>query len=222
MKNLVSAVFIIAILTTAGCTLGTMLSQNPDGGGGHYDFRKTRWGDLKEKVMFNERGIKPQDFGHVLIYKSHLLDIPVNIVYTFDDKKRLRSAGYIVDKPVGGVKHLKEYALKLHGEPSNQSSSEGLGWVDGKTLIYLQLNERVVSLSPFVPTSGPLSHLQQNQSSKVLWWDGVWGYADSEFLESLTHVHQLNHYERLLLGVMRYRTQFIVGDQRIIEAPELR
>lgn len=191
------------------------------GGNEYYDFRKSRWGDLKEKVMFSERGLVMQDMGHVLIYKSHLLDIPVKIIYSFDDKKRLRSAGYIVDKPVGGVSHLKDYALKLHGEPTNQSSSQGIGWVTSDSMIYLQLNERVKVLSPNISAGGPLSHLaDQNEGAKTLYWDGVWGYLDLAFLDNLYSVRQLNYYEKLLLGVMRARTSFILGGEEIKEVQQ--
>ena len=125
---------------------------------------------MKEKVKLSERGLTPQDLGHMLIYKSMLKDIAVKIVYSFDDNKRLRSAGYIVDKPIGGVKHIKDYAMYLHGEPSNQSSSLGYGWVTEPSLIYLQMNERVKVLSPYLTTSGALSHLTDTQpeDAKVL------------------------------------------------------
>ena len=106
----------------------------------------------------------------MLIYKSTLKDIAVKIVYSFDDKKRLRSAGYIVDKLVGGVKHIKDYAMYLHGEPSNRSSSLGYGWVTDTSLVYLQMNERVKVLSPYLTTGGALSHLTdaQPEDAKVL------------------------------------------------------
>ena len=159
----------------------------------------------------------------MLIYKATLWNIPVKIIYTFDDDNRLRSAGYIVDKPVAGVKHLREYALDLHGAPTNQSSADGMGWLTQRSMIYFQLSERVVSLSTYIASGGPLSHLEDAaREPTVVYWDGVWGYVDTTFIDKLTSVKQLNHYEKLLLGVMRARKEFIIGDDRYQETPEIR
>lgn len=94
MRSMIAAALTIAMLAVAGCNISTMLSQNP-GGDTSYDFRRANWGDWKNKVKFSERGITPQDLGNVLIYKTTLKDIPVRIIYSFDDENRLRSAGYI-------------------------------------------------------------------------------------------------------------------------------
>ena len=185
-----------------------------------YDFRKSNWGDLKAKVKFNEQGIHPQDLGNVLVYKSTLSSIPVKIVYVFDRKNRLRSAGYISDKPISGVKYLRDYALEIHGEPTNRSSVEGMGWTTNRSMIYLQLSERVIPLPRFLPGDGPLSHLMDDKPT-VLYWDGVWGYMDITFLDELNNANQLTHYEKLLFGVIRSRKEFIWGNKRIPERPEI-
>ena len=208
-------VLVFCLCCLIGCS-GVLYETNSK----EYDFRKSNWGDLKAKVKFNEQGIHPQDLGNVLVYKSSLSNIPVKIVYIFDSKNRLRSAGYISDKPIGGVEYLKDYALEIHGEPTNHSNSEGMGWATDRSMIYLQMNERVVALTRYLSGDGPLSHLINTQPT-VLYWDGVWGYMDITFLDELNNASQLTHYEKLLFGVIRSRKEFIWGNKRIPERPEI-
>ena len=68
-----------------------------------------------------------------------------------------------------------------------------------------------------------MSHLTdaQAEEAKVLYWDGVWGYMDLAFLNELHSVQQLNHYEKLLLGVMRARVTFILKGKQLNETSEI-
>ena len=231
MRFLMTAVLLCAAIMMVGCSIGSVLSQNSDGGGETYDFRQSRWGDLKEKVMFSERGIKPQDMGHVLIYKSKLQDVPVKIIYTFDDKKRLRSAGYIVEKPVRLAKPLLEHAIDTLGEDNAKLSSGGLDWMTYRSLIHMQMNARVILKSPMKAGHGPLRHLIQHTDTSILYWTGVWGFMDLMFYKELVEksdAHRsrgdrpLNYYEKLLFSVMRERATYNVSvDGEVYETPEL-
>ena len=194
------------------------------GGGQNYDFRQSRWGDPKIKVKFSERelGSAPRDFGHVLIYKATLWDTPMKIIYVFDEDNRLRSAGYLGDKPFKQTKLIREYAFFLHGEPRNQSHTLGYGWVTKRSLIYLNLPAAVGVLSPYVYGGGPFSQLSEQLPGKTnVAYTAVWGYMDRTFESQLQSVNELTHHEKLLFGVMKARMIWIYGKERIPETPEI-
>ena len=137
-----------------------------------YDFRQSRWGDSREKVMLSERGftltdsgmgrtlhyrstlksilmpnepeITPQKFVDALKYKSALESIPVGLVYYFDiNKNRLHEATYSIELTADDVKFLTEYALELHGEPTLLSVSDGsMTWLTNRSWIQLYVYDR--------------------------------------------------------------------------------
>ena len=213
MKQFLNMIGFSIILGMAGCTLASLSQNNMTGGGHSYDFRKSRWGDRIEKVEFSERGLTVlKRTEHLLVYRERIADVPVHIIYSFNKSKRLRAAGYIVDKPVMNARGIAKLAFKLHGDPTFGTSS-GMEWKTKTSLIYCNIYPSVIQLPKHIFNGGALSFLfNKDPRTNVVSWNGVWGYVDLEFIEELKSksfpIDHLFSYEKILLGTLRHRILF--------------
>ncbi len=197
-------VFTITLLALSILFVGC---ANPVGTS-YYDFRKTRWGFSKERVMLNEQG-KRMDLkkGNVIIFHHSIGNVKCKLVYCFKDNK-LRAAGYMTDKPVKGAQNIVKLSVTELGEPT-EILNDGMLWITDSTLIYSNayLSRRIVG--EYRRSGGILSHLAKPQEP-VGSWDGVWAYIDRDFYEELQDVRfpldQLSFHEKLLFGVLRRRS----------------
>lgn len=145
----------------------------------------------------------------MLVYKANIWNIPLKIIYTFDKNKRLRAAGYIVDKPVHNVDHIARYAIKLHNMPKQLTN--GWLWKTNTSLIYWEAIVADYVLREYSKGGGALAPLIGNRKSGPIptYWVGVWGYMDLNFLEELTSkkypMDTLTWYEKRLLGALTPR-----------------
>ena len=174
-------------------------------GTSYYDFRKTRWGFSKERVMLNEQG-KRMDLkkGNVIIFHHSIGNVKCKLVYCFKDNK-LRAAGYITDKPVTRAQNIVKRSVDELGEPT-EILDDGILWITDSTLIYSNAYLSRVIMREYRRSGGILSHLSKPQEL-VGRWDGVWAYIDRDFYEELQDVRfpldQLSFHEKLLFGVLR-------------------
>ena len=174
-------------------------------GTSYYDFRKTRWGFSKERVMLNEQG-KRMDLkkGNVIIFHHSIGNVKCKIVYCFKDNK-LRAAGYITDKPVTRAQNIVKLSVTELGEPT-EILNDGILWITDSTLIYSNAYLSRVIVGEYRRSGGILSHLSKPQEP-VGRWDGLWAYIDRDFYEELQDVRfpldQLSFHEKLLFGVLR-------------------
>lgn len=96
MKTVVYLTLPILIFLTGCASISKSLSEdNKD----DYDFRYTRWGDSRQRVLLAEKDQQVyQRTNDLLIYRTKVAGIPALLVYTFNDNK-LRAAGYITENP---------------------------------------------------------------------------------------------------------------------------
>lgn len=196
----------LLVFTTALLALSVLFigCANPVGTSYH-DFRKTRWGFSKERVMLNEQG-KRIDVkkGNLIIFHHSIGNVKCKLVYCFKDNK-LRAAGYITDKPVKGANNIVKRSVEELGEPT-EILNDGMLWITNSTLIYSNAYLSRVIVGEYRRSGGILSHLVKPQEP-VGSWDGVWAYIDRDFYEELQDVRfpldQLSFHEKLLFGVLR-------------------
>ena len=199
----------LLVFTTALLALSVLFvgCANPVGTSYH-DFRKTRWGFSKERVMLNEQGKRIHiKKGNLIIYHHSIGNVKCKLVYCFKDNK-LRAAGYITDKPVQGAQNIVKRSVEELGEPT-EILNDGMLWITDSTLIYSNAYLSRVIVGEYRKTGGILSHLAKPQES-VGRWDGVWAYIDRDFYDELQDVRfpldQLSFHEKLLFGVLRRRS----------------
>ena len=194
-------IFTTALLALSVLSVGC---ANPVGMSYH-DFRNTRWGFSKERVMLNEQG-KRIDVkkGNLIIFHHSIGNVKCKLIYCFKDNK-LRAAGYITDKPVRNAQNIVKRSVEELGEPT-EILNDGMVWITNSTLIYSNayLSQRIVG--EYRSSGGILSHLVEPQEP-VGRWDGVWAYIDRDFYEELQDVRfpldQLSFHEKLLFGVLK-------------------
>lgn len=204
------AMVILIAMMAAGCNAAKILSQNSDGAPLRYDFRKSKWGDLINQVEWAEKGNRiKRRTERLLIYESREWDIPLEIVYCFDDRKRLRAAGYMVNNEVYSVDRMARDAVNLHGMPD--SLNDGMTWRTNRSLIYWEglVTRRVVR--NYMKGGGALSSLVGGRQRKPIpvRWKGVWGYMDVDYLEQLMSekfpMDELSWHEKRLFGALTPR-----------------
>ena len=92
MKTMVCLALPIFILLTGCASISKTLSENNTD---DYDFRNTRWGYSRQRVLLVEKDMHVyQRTDDLLIYRTKIAGVPAFLVYTFKDNK-LRAAGYI-------------------------------------------------------------------------------------------------------------------------------
>ena len=197
-------VFTITLLILSVLSLGC---ANPVGTS-YYDFRKTRWGFSKERVMLNEQGKRIHiKKGNLIIFHHSIGNVKCKLVYCFKDNK-LRAAGYMTDKPVKGAQNIVKLSVTELGEPT-EILNDGILWITDSTLIYSNAYLSREIRGEYRRSGGILSHLAKPQEP-VGRWDGVWAYIDRGFYEELQDVRfpldQLSFHEKLLFGVLRRRS----------------
>ncbi len=209
MKTLTYLALPIFILLTGCASISKTLSDNASD---DYDFRKTRWGDSRQRVLRIEKDMKIyQRADDVLIYRTNIAGVPALLVYTFKDNK-LRAAGYITEKPVKNAQNMTKMCIKEHGQPT-EKLKKGMVWKTPETVIYAHayLSHITLSNTKFERTSGGLiadviKNYTKLKSKSIERWDGVWSYIDADFYneqQSKTHFTDLSLYEKVLFGVIK-------------------
>lgn len=209
MKILTYLALPLFILLTGCASISKTLSENTSD---DYDFRKTRWGDSRQRVLRIEKDMKVYHrTDDLLIYRSSIADVPALLVYTFKDNK-LRAAGYITEKPVKNAQNIPKMCVTENGQPT-EKLKEGMVWKTPDTVIYAHAYPSHITLSnvKFERTSGSLledamKNFTKLKSKSVDRWDGVWSYIDAEFYneqQSKTHFTDLSFYEKVLFGVIK-------------------
>ena len=199
----------LLVFTTALLALSVLFigCANPVGTSYH-DFRQTRRGFSKERVMLNEQGKRIHiKKGNLIIFHHSIGNVKCKLVYCFKDNK-LRAAGYITDKPVKGANNIVKRSVEELGEPT-EILNDGMLWITDSTLIYSNAYLSRVIVGEYRRSGDILSHLVKPQEP-VGSWDGVWAYIDRDFYEELQDVRfpldQLSFHEKLLFGVLRRRS----------------
>ena len=204
-------VLCVPVLLSIGCGIGNLenaLSDKRD-----YHFRKTRWGYSKAMVMMSEQKKGTRLFyrkGNTLIYNERISDMPVKLVYCFENDQ-LRAAGYVTNRPVIMAKKVFDDISETLGEPIDMISG-GMVWADYDTLVYINAYVSHVSVSPaqYQHSQGLLRLLDKTpkkEAGKILRWDGVWTYVDQNFFRQLHEVDfpvdELSFYEKRLFAILR-------------------
>ena len=203
---------LIFLFFLSGCsTFSNILSADMQG---DYDFRKVRWGYSQEHVATIERGkavfLQTQD---ILIYKSIIDKVPVFLVYTFRDNK-LRSAGYMTQKPLTNAENLVKKCIEKHGIPK-YDLSDGMMWELSKSIVYVDgySSHARTRNSTYQQSSGVLEFILKEQPKDddlIIRWDGVLTYIDrnfyNELVESENPLLNLSHYEKRLFGILKRRS----------------
>ena len=209
MKILTYLALPLFILLTGCASISKTLSENVSE---DYDFRKTRWGDSRQRVLLVEKDLeifkRTED---VLIYKSSIAGVPALLIYTFNDNK-LRAAGYITEKPVKNARNMTKMCVTEHGQPT-EKSKDGMVWKTPETVIFAHAYVSHITLSntKFERTSGSLiedaiHNYSKLKSKSIDRWDSVWSYIDADFYneqQSKTHFTDLSLYEKLLFGTIK-------------------
>lgn len=204
----------ILILPTLliGCsTVNNLVSEDMQG---YYDFREVRWGYTQERVMLLEQGkavhLRTPD---LLVYKSKIDQVPVFLVYTFRGK-RLRSAGYMTQKPTTNAQNLIQKALKKLGEPSHELTN-GTMWELPKSIVYVDgySTHTRARTSTYERSSGVLELIlneKPEDAEITIRWDGVLTYIDRNYYRELSEMKlpllDLSYYEKRLFGILRRRS----------------
>lgn len=210
MKILTCLALPLFILLTGCASISKTLSENASD---DYDFRKTRWGYSRQRVLLAEKDMQVyQQTDDVLIYRTNIAGVPALLVYTFKDNK-LRAAGYITEKPAKNAQNITKMCIKEHGQPT-EKLKEGMVWKTPETVIYAHAypSHITVNHTKFERTSGGLladvvKNFTKLKSKSIDRWDGVWSYIDADFYneqqQSKTHFTDLSLYEKVLLGVIK-------------------
>ena len=209
MKIIVCIALPIFILFTGCASISNTLSENVSD---DYDFRKTRWGYSRQRVLLIEKDMQLyQRTEDVLIYRSNIAGVPALLIYTFNDNK-LRAAGYITEKPEKNAQNMTELCVTEHGQPTEKLKN-GMVWKTADTVIYTHAYPSHITIrnTKFERTSdGLLADAVRNytklKSKSIDRWDGVWSYIDADFYneqQSKTHFTELSFYEKMLFGVIK-------------------
>ena len=181
---------------------------------GNYDFREVRWGYSQERVKLIEQG--KAVFTHtpdLLVYRSIIDQVPVYLVYTFRDNK-LRSAGYITQKPTINAQNLVQKSIEKLGEPSYELTN-GKMWELPKSIVYVDgySTHTRARTSTYQRASGVLELIlkERPEDAKIaVRWDGVLTYMDRNFYRELSELEHplldLSYYEKRLFGILKRRS----------------
>ena len=187
--------------------------------GSNYHFRKVRWGFSRDRVELSEAGnTVTERRDNAIVYKCKLNGVYCKLIYTFKDN-RLRTAGYITDRPIPNADNLIKSAVDTHGMPDTHSvepggSREEMVWKTPETVIFTNLypSVRKLSISKHkYSTGGLLKELLQERLAKrkpgvIRYWDGVYSHVDMAFYNELHEVNfpeaELSFYEKQLLGII--------------------
>ncbi len=121
---------------------------------------------------------------------------------------------YILDAPVRFTNGIDDYAVKLHGPatPKFNGMKFGMLWNTTRSLIYLEVQEYVVSVPDMQALGGALDLPTPDPKDSVMYWKGVWGYLDMNFREQLMSetfpMDKLSFHEKLLMGAARDWTKY--------------
>ncbi|MDE0089223.1 MAG: hypothetical protein OXU23_26145 [Candidatus Poribacteria bacterium] len=186
-----------------------------------YDFRKVRWGYTQERVRIIEQGktvfLRTQD---ILIYKFRIEGVPVLLVYTFR-KNKLRSAGYMTEKPVKNAQSLVKKCLESHGMPKYELT-DGMMWELTKSIVYVDGYSSHIRArnSNYEQKAGVLEFALQKSSKDsdfITRWDGVLTYIDRNFYNELVEMEfpllNLSNYEKRLFGILKRRPNLRIRTQ---------
>lgn len=210
MKTVVYLTLPILIFLTGCASISKSLSEdNKD----DYDFRYTRWGDSRQRVLLAEKDQQVyQRTNDLLIYRTKVAGIPALLVYTFNDNK-LRAAGYITEKPVLDAQKMTKMCVEEHGTPT-EKLKEGMIWRTPDTVVYTHAYPSRITLRQprYDRTNGSLianavrnySRLKSKSTDR---WDGVWSYIDAEFYnenhKSKAQSTDLSLFEKMLFGIIK-------------------
>ena len=210
MKHLLLTTWIIPIFCSCNPIILESLSEL-----GGYDFRKTRWGFSQERVQATEQG-KRLDYRtkDVLAYKHKIGETPCIITYCFRDNK-LRTAGYITEKPELNAKHIADSSRAEHGEPTDVLP-DGMMWITDSSIIYANVYlTRVIdsAIPEYRIGGGILQEKDRGIGGRTLRWDGVWAYVDIDFYFDLQDkrfpLDELSFHEKLLFGSLKRTSKYI-------------
>lgn len=181
---------------------------------GDYDFREVRWGYSQERVKLIEQG--KAVFTHtpdLLVYRSVINQVPVYLVYTFRNNK-LRSAGYITQKPTTNAQNLVQKSIEKLGVPSYELTN-GKMWELPKSIVYVDgySTHTRARTSTYQRTSGVLELILKERPEDAeiaVRWDGVLTYMDRNFYRELSEIEHplldLSYYEKRLFGILKRRS----------------
>ncbi len=212
------AMIIISTLFTGCSTFYNIASEDSQG---NYDFRQAKWGYTQERIMILEQGKRvyfrePDQ----LIYKSKIGGIPVFLVYSFRDNK-LRSAGYMTQKPSRNAKNFVKNYVEKHGIP-NYELTDGMMWQLPRSIVYLNgySSHARARNSPYEKSSGVLEFIlkeEKDDDDLIARWDGVLTYIDRNFYNELAEIEfplmELSYYEKRLFGILKRRSSLRVRTQ---------
>ncbi|RKU12244.1 hypothetical protein C6501_11185 [Candidatus Poribacteria bacterium] len=186
-----------------------------------YDFRKVRWGYSQERVETIEQGkVVFSRTPDLLIYKSKIEGVPVLLVYTFR-KNKLRSAGYMTQKPVRNAQNFVKKCIEKHGIPQYELT-DGMMWQLPKTIVYVDgyTSHAIARNSKYQRSAGVLEFILPKPSEDddlIVRWDGVLTYIDRNFYNELAETEfpllDLSYYEKRLFGVLKRRASVRVRTQ---------
>lgn len=204
-------ILIISTLCIGCSTFNNVVSEDMKG---NYDFRGVRWGYTQERVMLIEQGkavhLRTPD---LLVYKSIIEQVPVYLVYTFS-RKKLRSAGYMTQKPTTNAQKLIQKALDKLGEPSYELTN-GKMWELPKSIVYVDgySTHTRARTSTYERSSGVLELILKEKPEDAeitMRWDGVMTYIDRNYYRELSEMElplmDLSYYEKRLFGILRRRS----------------
>ena len=209
--HFLSGLLIISTLFIGCSTFHNIVSEDMQG---NADFREVRWGYSQERVELIERGKAP--FTHtpdLLVYKSVIEKVPVYLVYNFRDNK-LRSAGYITQKPTTNAKKFIQKSTGKLGEPSHELT-DGKMWELPKSIAYVHgySTHTRARTSTYQRSSGVLELILKERPEDTeitMRWDGVMTYIDRNFYRELSEIEHpllgLSHYEQKLFGILKRRS----------------
>ena len=210
MKTIVCLTLPIFIFLTGCASISKTLSEDTTD---DYDFRNTRWGFSRQRVLLAEKDMQVfQRTEDLLVYKTKIAGIPTLLVYTFNDNK-LRAAGYITEKPVKNAQNMTKMCVEKHGEPT-EKLKEGMVWKTPGTVIYTHAYPSHITFSnaKYERTNdGLLSDVVRNytklKSKSIDRWDSVWSYIDTDFYneqhQSEAQFTDLSVHEKVLFGVIK-------------------
>lgn len=178
---------------------------------GKYDFREVRWGYSQERVMLIEKGkAVSKRTPDQLVYKYVIEQVPVNLVYNFKDNK-LRSAGYMTQKPTTNAQDFVNKCMDKLGEPSHQLTN-GKMWELPKSIVYIDgySTHTRARTSTYQRSSGVLELILKEKPEDAeipMRWEGVLTYIDRNFYRELSEIEHpllgLSHYEQRMFGILR-------------------
>ena len=207
---------LILLLFLTGCsTFSNIMSEDVQD---DYDFREVRWGYSQERIAMIEQGkvvfFRTPD---LLIYKSKVEEVPVFLVYTFR-KNKLRSAGYITQKPVKNAQNLVKKCIEKYGIPKHELT-DGMMWQLPKTIVYVDgyKSHAIARNSTYQRSAGVLELILPKpveDDDLIARWDGVLTYIDRNFYNELAETEfpllNLSYYEKRLFGILKRRASIRV------------